>query len=83
VICAAPQSTRLLWTQSDNGPQVKLPKSRVVKEQRTHYVLAGSNHSFSTLPVTKDGSAILEQSSLIRKTELSDSSLAMLESGEL
>ena len=47
--CCAPKQARLLWTQSNQSRVGYLPSSRIVNNQRSHFVLVGSQHTIRTL----------------------------------
>ena len=78
VDCGAPRSAKLLWTQPTDTVTVDLPNSRLVQDERTHFVLMGSKHSIETLFLDDLQISYLNSSSVVTSVIASDSRLAFV-----
>ena len=79
ISCEPPASQRLLWSQGPNylakSPH-RLPRSRFLDNNRTHFALVGSQHHVRLMMLDKNGFASLNHSSIVTSVSSSDSSLA-------
>jgi len=68
VKCVPPQSVQLLWSQANNSlssyEYQQLPLSRVVNQERIHYVLANSQHYIRYLMLDENNHAFFNHSSI-------------------
>jgi hypothetical protein len=78
VDCGAPKSAKLLWTQPTEQLTVNLPNSKLVQDERTHYVLMGSRHYIETLLLDDQQTSYLNSSSVVTTVIASDTNLAFV-----
>lgn len=81
VACHPPAALRLLWAQeqtlfSANQPRELLPKSRIISNQRTHFVLVDSQHYVRHVTLDAEHQVSFNHSSVIANVVSSDPTMA-------
>ena len=85
--CEPPKSVKLTWAQEQRfrdvvgehgqrSPNRMLPRSRIVKNERTHFVLVNSRHSVRYLMLDHEGQVSFNSSSVLTNVEASDPAMA-------
>jgi len=77
VSCEPPAKERLLWSQSSNSKDIlSLPRSRILSDVRTHFVLVGTDHQVRLVLLDKNGYAILNHESVASEIFSTNQTLA-------
>ena len=80
VNCGVPKQSRLIWAQANDTISGYLPRSRIVHNERTHWVLTNSEHHLRYLMLDNELKTFANYSSIIPTITASDASLAKVSS---
>lgn len=77
ISCEPPAKERLLWSQGSNLKNlIALPRSRIISDVRTHFVLLNTNHFVRLVLLDKNGFSLLDHASIVSEIFSSNATLA-------